>query len=359
MSILGLHHITLVSKNAQRTVDFYVRVLGLRFVKKTVNFDDPMAYHLYFGDELGRPGTAITFFEWPDAPKGATGIGGTHHFALSVRTEEALLKWKRRLTDLSIAVRGPYDRKYFKSIYFEDPDGVHIEIATAGPGFAVDEPADALGTSDIIPPQESSHTGRSEEDIARITWPEPVPAITADMALRDGMHHITAIGHDIARLDAFYQGILGLELVKRTFNFDDLNSKHWYWGVDGGKPGTLITYFERDRKTTRAARMGTGLTHHFAFAVKDEDTQLLWRDKLLSAGVPVSEVRDRNYFYSIYMRDPEGHIVEIATLNPGFTVDEPAESLGQSLKLPAQYEAHREQIEAGLTPINVPEWSKL
>jgi glyoxalase family protein len=358
VSILGLHHITLASKNAQRTVDFYVRVLGLRFVKRTVNFDDPTSYHLYFGDELGRPGTAITFFEWPDAPKGATGLGGTHHFALAVRDENSLLKWKRRLTDLGIAVRGPYDRNYFKSIYFDDPDGAHIELATMGPGFAVDEPADALGQRDVLPPQDATHTGRSETDIAQITWPEPVPHITPDMALRDGMHHITAIGHDIAPLDDFYQGVLGLQLVKRTFNFDDLNSKHWYWGVEGGKPGTLITYFERDRKATRVARMGTGLTHHFAFAVADDEAQLMWRDKLLSAGIAVSEVRDRQYFHSIYLRDPAGHIVEIATHNPGFTVDEPAESLGERLMLPPQYEQHRAQLEATLSPLAVPEWSR-
>ncbi|MCU0464173.1 MAG: VOC family protein [Anaerolineae bacterium] len=359
MSIFGLHHITLVSKNAQRTVDFYVRVLGLRFIKQTVNFDDPTSYHLYFGDELGRPGTAITFFEWRDAPRGAAGIGGTHHFALTVRDEDGLLKWKRRLTDLGIAVHGPYDRKYFKSLYFDDPDGVHLEIATRGPGFTVDEPAKSLGKTDMMPPQESTTAGRDEHDITHITWPEPVPTITPDMALRDGMHHISAIGKDIARLDGFYQGVLGLELVKRTYNFDDLNSKHWYWGVNGGQPGTLITYFERDPKTTRIARMGTGMTHHFAFAVKDDETQLMWREKLLSAGIPVSEVRDRSYFHSIYLRDPEGHIVEIATLNPGFTVDEPAESLGEALKLPAQYESNRASIEAGLTPLNVPTWSKL
>lgn len=357
MSILGLHHITIGIKNAQRTVDFYTRVLGLRFVKQTVNFDDPTTYHLYFGDELGRPGTAITFFEWPDAPKGANGIGGTHHFALTVKDKDAQLKWKRRLTDLGIAVHGPYDRKYFTSIYFDDPDGVHIELATAGPGFAVDEPADALGQIDLLPPHESAHTGRDEQRIISQTWPEPVPTITPDMALRDGMHHITAIGHDIGRLDSFYQGVLGLQLVKRTFNFEDLSSKHWYWGVDGGKPGTLITYFERDRKTTRVARMGTGQTHHFAFAVKDDEAQAMWRDKLLSAGVPVSEVRDRKYFHSIYMRDPEGHIVEIATLNPGFAVDEPVESLGMALQLPDEYEPHRAQIEVALSPLNIPTWS--
>ncbi|MEO1290739.1 MAG: VOC family protein, partial [Chloroflexota bacterium] len=143
MKIQGLHHITLVSSDAQRTVDFYVKVLGLRLVKQTVNFDDPTAYHLYFGDAMGTPGSAITFFEWKHAPKGHPGIGGTHHVALSVQDYNGLLKWKRRLTDLGTTVHGPYDRQYFKSIYLRDPDGVILEIATMGPGFAVDEDTDA------------------------------------------------------------------------------------------------------------------------------------------------------------------------------------------------------------------------
>ncbi|MDX1523908.1 MAG: VOC family protein, partial [Anaerolineae bacterium] len=135
MTIQGLHHITLVCSNAQQTVDFYTKVLGQRFVKKTVNFDDPGSYHLYFGNETGTPGSAITFFEWGHAPKGHPGVGGTHHFALRVADYDSLLKWKRRLTDLEIKVDGPLDRHYFTSIYFTDPDGVIIEIATDGPGF--------------------------------------------------------------------------------------------------------------------------------------------------------------------------------------------------------------------------------
>ena len=146
MSILGLHHITIVCANAQRTVDFYTQVLGLRFIKKTVNFDDPGSYHLYFGDEEGDPGTVVTFFEWPGAPKGHPGIGGTHHFALQVANYNSLLQWKRRLNDLGISVDGPLDRHYFKSIYFNDPDGTILEIATLEPGWTIDEAADKLGT---------------------------------------------------------------------------------------------------------------------------------------------------------------------------------------------------------------------
>jgi glyoxalase family protein len=359
MTIQGLHHITLVSADAQRTVDFYVETLGLRFVKRTVNFDDPSAYHLYFGDEAGRPGTAITYFEWPGAPTGKPGIGGTHHFALTVEDFDGLLKWKRRLSDREVRVRGPYNRTYFQSIYFDDPDGAVVEIATRGPGWTVDEPADQLGGREVLPDPAYTSDGRSEAEIAAQSWPEPVDAITPDMALKHGMHHITAISSDLARTHDFFGGLLGMRLVKRTVNYEDASSKHWYWGVGDGAPGTLLTYFERDPHKTRQVRMGAGQTHHFALAVADDDAQREWREKLLAAGVAVSPVRDRTYFRSIYFQDPDGHIVEIATNGPGFAVDEPLEALGTTLKLPPTVESQRDQIERVLRPLTVPAWTKL
>ncbi len=330
MSILGLHHITLVSSNAQRTVDFYTKVLGLRFVKKTVNFDDPGSYHLYFGDETGKPGTAVTFFEWSRAPKGKPGIGGTHHFALTVEDYDGLLQWKRRLTDLGVHVDGPFDRQYFKSIYFHDPDGVILEIATRGPGFAVDEAPDALGTEHRDPPAAMLIANRDKAVIEAATWGEPVPEITPGMALRHGMHHISAISSDIERTNAFYSDVLGMRRVKMTSNFDDPTSAHWYWGVGDGQPGTLITYFERKPDKARYVQMGVGQTHHFAFAVPDEATQLEWRAKLMKAGYRVSPVMDRIYFKSIYSNDPDGHIVELATVGPGFAVDESGRRAGHA-----------------------------
>src|SRR5687767_11739066 len=154
MTIVGLHHISLICADAQRTIDFYTQVLGLRLVKQTVNFDDPGSYHLYFGDELGRPGSAVTFFEWRRAVRGHPGLGGTHHFALAVADYDGLQQWKRRLTDQGLEVDGPLDRHYFRSIYFNDPDGTIVEIATLGPGWAIDEPADRLGQVMIAPPAE-------------------------------------------------------------------------------------------------------------------------------------------------------------------------------------------------------------
>lgn len=358
MTILGLHHITLVSSDAQRTTDFYVKILGMRLVKQTINFDDPGSYHLYFGDETGSPGTAITYFEWKGAPKGRWGIGGTHHYAIRVKTYEGLLKWKRRLTDFGLKVSGPYNRHYFQSIYFTDPDGMIIEIATDEPGFLVDESPELLGMAFQAPPQEMMVRNRDEKRIREETWSNPVEVITEDMALMHGMHHITAISDSIERTHKFFGETLGMQRVKQTSNFDDPNSAHWYWGVENGKPGTVITYFERSWNSTGRSQMGAGHTHHFALAVENEDVQLEWRERLIKAGLPVSPVMDRDYFKSIYTRDPQGHIVELATLGPGFAADEPVETLGQSLRIPKMHEHMRERIESVLIPLVVPEWKK-
>lgn len=355
MKVLGLHHITLVTSDAQRCVDFYAGTLGLRLVKKTVNFDDPGSYHLYFGNDEAEPGSTVTFFEWPHVGRGAPGIGGTHHFALTVQDRDGLLRWKRYLTGRGLSVSGPYDRKYFTSIYFRDPDGQVVEIATAGPGFTVDEAPEALGMDVQTPPGNAVKGERDAAQIEQETWPEPVPEVTPAMALRQGMHHISAISSDVERTHAFFGDLLGLRRVKMTQNFDDPGSAHWYWGVDDGRPGTLVTYFERDAQTERRARMGAGQTHHFALAVKDEEEQLAWRDRLISAGFGVSPVMDRVYFKSIYTQDPDGHIVELATWGPGLMVDEEPERLGTELMLPPWLEGRRDTIERTLQPIHTPD----
>ncbi len=352
--ILGLHHVTLVASNAQRTADFYTRVLGLRLIKTTVNFDDPGSYHLYFADGAGNAGTVITFFEWPRAPRGRTGIGGTHHVALRVSDREALLRWKRRLTDAGVRVRGPYHRQYFTSIYFRDPDGVILEIATEGPGMLVNETGD--DRPQRTPPSELVRGFRDEAAIAAETWPEPVTVIDDAMTLERGVHHLTAMTANVERTDEFLRGVLGLSLVKRTENFDDPGSRHWSWGSTDARPGTLVTYLEQDPAREHRSTMGTGQGHHYALAVADEASQLEFRQRLLDAGLPVSEVMDRTYFKSIYTRDPDGHIVELATMGPGFLVDEPYETAGTSLRLPPWLETHREQIDAHLTPIERIPW---
>lgn len=349
--IQGLHHITLGCSDAARTVDFYTRVLGLRLVKQTVNFDDPTSYHLYFGDERGGPGSVVTFFEWRGAPQGKPGVGGTHHFALRVPDGTVLRKWKRYLNDRGVPVNGPLDRHYFESIYLNDPDGTIIELATDGPGWAINEAPDALGQGYREPPAEMVTTNRDKARIEADTYPEPVPEITEDMRLRNGMHHITAISSDISRTQAFLSDLLGLNVVKRTSNFDDPGSAHYYWGVDGGRPGTLVTYFERDPKREPRARMGVGQTHHYAFSVPDDDAQLAFRERLISAGLRVSPVMDRVYFKSIYTNDPDGHVVELATAGPGFAVDEAPHALGSRLMLPPWLEGERGRLTPYLQPL--------
>lgn len=348
----GLHHVTMVSTDAPRTLAFYRGLLGLDLVKKTVNFDDPDAYHLYFGDDGGRPGTILTFFEWPRSRRGRWGVGGIHHLALGVATPEAQLKWKRRLVNAGVAVSGPLDRGYFRSLYFSDPDGQILEIATRGPGYAIDEPADALGRTLVQPPPERLPGGRDQEAITEATHPEPVPAVTPDMRL-EGIHHISGITDDLGRAHDFYEAALGLRLVKKTLNQDDGVTQHWFWASYDGRevaPHSALTLFGWPG-SDYLSRPGAGQTHHLAFRAADEEEQGAWREHLLSMGIEVTPVLDRSYFRSIYFRAPDGLLLEIATDGPGFAVDEPETELGSSLSLPSWLESRRTQIEATLTPL--------
>jgi glyoxalase family protein len=348
----GIHHITMVTTDAVRAVAFYRDLLGLGLVKQTVNFDDPGAYHLYFGQEGGAPGTLLTFFEWPGAGGGHWGVGGVHHLALSVDSPEAQLKWKRRLADAGIPVTGPLDRGYFTSIYFGDPDGQILEIATKGPGYAIDEPADALGRTMIEPDADRLPDGRDEAAIAARSWPEPVPEVTPDMRLT-GIHHITGITGDLARMDDFFQEALGLPLVKRTLNQDDAKTEHWFWArYDDATvaPRSAYTLFGWP-KSNYPARPGAGQTHHVAFRARDDDEQLAWREHLRALDIDVTPVQERHYFRSIYFRAPDGMLFEIATDGPGFAIDEPADALGRELRLPPWLEGERRAISERLTPI--------
>lgn len=350
----GFHHITMVSSDASRTLAFYGGLLGLDLVKKTVNFDDPGAYHLYFANEGGAPGTILTFFEWPEARRGHWGVGGIHHLALGVATSEAQLKWKRRLEDAGVRVSGPLDRGYFKSIYFADPDGQVLEIATKGPGYDIDEPIEALGRELLVPPVERLPEGRDAQSIAVMNHPEPVPHVTDDMRLQ-GIHHITGITDDLERAHDFYAGALGLPLIKKTLNQDDATSQHWFWArYDGTAVGehSAMTLFGWPG-SDYAARPGAGQTHHIAFRATSSEHQLAFREKLRGMGIETTEVLDRSYFRSIYFRAPDGLLCEIATDEPGFEVDEDRSSLGTALKLPGWLEERREQIEAALRPLAV------
>jgi glyoxalase family protein len=348
----GFHHVTMVSGDAPRTVKFYRDVLGLGLVKRTVNFDDPSAYHLYFGLDGGAPGTLLTFFEWRGIPRGQPGIGGVHHIALGVADEAALLRWKRWLNDQGVGTSGPIDRGYFKSLYFRDPDGQILELATEGPGYAVDEPADALGTTETLPPVHQLMSSDAGQAYAASTHPEPVPALTPEMAL-SGIHHISAISSDVERANVFYGLHLGLTRIKRSVNQDDLAMPHHFWArYEEGRvwPRSSWSLFQFPRHW-KATTMGTGQTHHVAFRAPDQETQHAWHESLLAQGVRATKVIDRTYFTSIYFHDPDGLLLEIATDGPGFAVDEDPHALGQRLALPAWLEGEREQIERALVPI--------
>jgi len=350
---LGFHHVTMVSSNAAKTLAFYRDVLGFRLVKKTVNFDMPETYHLYFADDAGSPGTILTFFEWPRAVKGSYGLGGVHHVALGTKDQDTQLMWKRWLNQHGIRVSGPYNRGWFWSIYFSDPDGQILEIATEGPGFATDEPIDKLGQRLILPDESRLPSGRDEAEIAARNWPEPIEGLTSAMAL-DGIHHITGIAADLVAEGDFYEQALGMRLVKKSVNQDSPDALHYFWAnYDGTRvlPHSDFTLFKWPGDTRRT-REGVGQTHHVAYRAESPEQLAAWRERLLSIGLGVSEIRDRSYFQSIYFRSPDGLLVEIASDTPGFAIDEPAATMGSELRVPAWLESRKDEIAERLQPLS-------
>jgi len=348
---LGFHHVTLVARDVRATLAFYRDLLGFRLVKRTVNFDDPSSYHLYFGNETGAPGTIVTFFEWPASARGRYGIGGIHHHAFSTSTRDTLLQWKRWLNGRGVPTSGPMERGYFTSLYFRDPDGQVLEIATRGPGYAIDEPIGTLGSTQTQPGSTQLPGGRDEAAIAAETWPEPVNAITPEMQLA-GLHHVTGMTDDLDRASEFYEAALGLRMVKRSVNQDSPDVLHYFWAnYDGTRvlSGSSLTMFGWPPRAPRA-QYGAGQTHHIAFRAPDRESQTAWREHLLSIGLSVSPVMDRTYFESIYFRAPDGMLFEIATDGPGFSVDE-AEP-GSALKLPEWLETRRTEIESALQKLS-------
>jgi glyoxalase family protein len=342
----------MVSGDARRTLTFYRDVLGLGLVKKTVNFDDPSSYHLYFGDETGAPGTLLTFFEWKGLPRGAPGIGGVHHIAMGVEDLDAILQWKRRLLDHDVRVTGPINRGYFISLYFTDPDGQILELATRGPGYAVDEPDGILGRTVMMPDEAQLQQSMEGRAFADQGWPEPVTVVTPGMRIH-GIHHVSAITDDMDAAHRFYTHALGLHRIKQTVNQDALDMPHHFWAHYDGEtvtPGSSMTLFGYPAHY-KHTRPGTGQTHHVAFRADNTEQQAEWREHLLGMGVRVSRVMDRTYFQSIYFNAPDGLLLEIATDGPGFAVDEPADQLGEVLALPAWMEGEREQLEKGLVAL--------
>ena len=306
--ILGLHHITAIADNAKRNLDFYTQVLGVRLVKKTVNFDDPGTYHFYFGNEEGTPGTILTFFPWEGIGRGTNGSGLATHIGYSV-PKGSLGFWKNRLQQFNIQVE---EGEIFgeKLIAFKDPDGLQLQFI------------------------ESS----APDD--RKVW--KTDDIKDENALK-GFHNITLTLKKADPTIKVLTDIFGYDLQKQE-------GGRYRLATDAIETANLVDIIENDK--IPAGRNAAGTNHHVAFRVKDDNVLMEFREKVMSAGLSITPKIDRDYFYSLYFREPGGVLFEIATDNPGFTVDEPLNELGRNLKLPKQHEALREKIEGVLPKLS-------
>ncbi|MCC8935523.1 VOC family protein [Bradyrhizobium sp. Arg68] len=373
MIISGVNNQVFVATNLGRIEHFYAEILGLPVVKRTVHHLDPRLPVITFGFHAfkGEPkrGHTISYIEWnpifyampetgfvdPAAtaagitnprvgdPKGRWGAGTNHHLALHVPTRNGLLKWKRRLTDLGLHVTGPYNRNYFHAIYLRDPDGAIIEIATTEPGFGHDEAV--LGSGFRPQPKANLIGGRDEVLTAAETWPQAVPVVTEDFALR-GFHHITSISSNAERTEKFFVETVGLRLIKKTDYLDEKGGTHYYYACDDAlSPGSVLTFFGLPGYT--AGRLGTGLSHHFSLEVENEAALAHEHGRLKRAGLDVSNVQDAIYSKLFYFRDPDGHICAISTPTL-LAADEPEDALGRKLCLPPKVEEQRIEIERNI-----------
>ncbi|MDY7095083.1 MAG: ring-cleaving dioxygenase [Acidobacteriota bacterium] len=314
--ILGIHHVTAIASDPQTNVDFYAGLLGLRMVKKTVNFDDPGTYHLYYGDEQGSPGTILTFFPWPGARRGSRGAGQATVTSFAV-PEGSLSWWRDRLSAAGVVVADTVERFGEDSFTFLDPDGLLLEMV-ADPSAA-----------------------------ERAPWSDgPVPE---QQAIR-GFHSMTLLEADAARTAELLTGAMGFRLLGQEGEQKGERSR-FAFGEDGA-PGTRLDVIHRPGESV--GRVAAGSIHHIAFRVAGDAEELAWQRRLMDAGMGVTEVKDRQYFHSIYFREPGGVLFEIATDPPGFTLDEPLAELGTSLRLPPWYESRRSEIEAVLPPLKDP-----
>jgi len=310
--IAGIHHVTAMAGDPQANVDFYTGVLGLRLVKKTVNFDDPGTYHLYYGDEQGRPGTILTFFPWEHVAPGRNGVGQAEETAFRIPTE-SIGYWTQRLIEKGVPHQAPQKRFGDPVLAFTDPDG--MSLALVGVGAASGEPA----------------------------WRDG--GIPAEHAIR-GFHGVTLMLDKAAPTGAILSNALGFKEVGRE------GALVRY--VAAGAPGSTVTL--RETGGFLPARMGRGSVHHIAFRAVDDAQQAAMAKKVRDDHrLSPTQQLDRNYFRSVYFREPGGILFEIATDQPGFAVDEPAESLGRALKLPPFLEPRRREIEAVLPPIDTTE----
>ena len=309
--IAGIHHVTAIATDPQKNVDFYAGVLGLRLVKKTVNFDDPGTYHLYYGDRLGRPGTILTFFPWPMARRGSRGCGQATVTSFSV-PEGSLGFWIERLERHGVAAERPQARFDEEALAFLDPDGLKLELV-------------AHAESSSVEP-----------------WSEG--PIAGEHAIR-GLHSVTLAEEDLDPTVCLLTETMGMHSAggrDHRFRFE---------AAEEG-PGRRVDVIHCPK--TGRGQVAAGTVHHVAWRVPDDMAQAAWRETLAGEGLRPTPVQDRQYFQSIYFQEPGGVLFELATEPPGFTRDEAPAELGSGLKLPRWLEPHRERIEHVLPPVTPP-----
>jgi glyoxalase family protein len=310
-SILGLHHVTAIAGDPQINIDFYVGVLGLRLVKKTVNFDDPSTYHLYYGDGLGRPGTIMTFFPWPGVRCGTLGSGQTSATAFSV-PEHSLDFWRQHLEE-SLVRADAIESFGVPGLAFTDPEGLRLELlASARPG-------------DGREPWEGS-------------------SVPEEHAIR-GFDGVTMLHADSVATEHLLRDAMGFRKLR-------VDGQRVRYESGGGGSGTFVDLLHNPDAVP--GRVAGGSVHHVAFRVPDDDAQAAWQQRLSDAGQPTTEVMDRLYFHSVYFREPGGVLFELATDNPGFATDESVEELGTGLRLPPWFESARDRIEQQLPSLENP-----
>jgi len=300
--ILGLHHITAIAGDAQRNYDFYTKTLGIRMVKKTVNFDDPGTYHFYYGNEVGTPGTILTFFPWQGVPKGSTGVGMATEIGYSV-PNDSLEFWQNRFNDLKIKHRSIGERFGEKFLALEDPDGLLLNL--------------------IVP--------TANDD--RKAWTTPQ---VAENAATKGFHSVVLTVRRVDPTAKVLTDVFGYKILKQEGN-------RYRFITDAVSNANIVDIVEDPEG--RPGHNAGGTNHHVAFRAKDDNIMMEFREKVEKAGLHITEKIDRNYFYSLYFREPNGILFEIASDNPGFATDETVGELGTHLMLPQQYEGHRQKIE--------------
>jgi glyoxalase family protein len=309
--ILGIHHVTAIAGDPQSNIDFYAGVLGLRLIKKTVNFDDPSTYHLYYGDGVGSPGSIMTFFPWPGVRRGTLGTGQASTTSFAV-PEGSLDFWRQRLAE-SLVRADSIERFEVRGLAFADPDGLRLELLAGVPPGDGREPWD--GSS-----------------------------VPVEHAIR-GIDAVTLLHADSAETQDLLVGTMGFRKVA-------VDGHHVRYESGDGGSGTFVDLLHNPMAAP--GRTAGGSVHHIAFRMADDDAQAEWQSHLFEAGHPTTEVKDRMYFHSIYFREPGGVLFELATDNPGFATDESVGQLGTGLRLPPWFESSRDRIEQVLPSLEVP-----